>query len=487
MIVKTDQDAIKSYLEDSSNLKGGWAEEAVFPQSPEEISEILIRASRAGRPVTVSGGGTGAVGARVPRGGIVLSLERMNQDIDISRDVSQGIWLARCQAGVLVEDLKKKAESEGLFYACHPTEKTAALGGTVATNASGARSLRYGPTRRFVRALKVVLSAGDILYIKRGSRFISKKDSTVVLKSGRKILIPIPSYKMPAVKNSAGYYAKDGMDLIDLFVGQEGTLCVIAEVSLELEKRPEEIFSCFAFFSSEEKSWSFSQDALALDPLSMEYFDHNAIVMLMSKGLNIPRYAKAAIFFEKDTKSGKTDEAIEEWRALFKEYGAREEDAWAEIGEGESGKFIELRHSIPDMVNARIRRAGCEKISIDSALPRDRFPEMMNFYVESLGKALLEHVIFGHIGECHVHVNILPQDEEVAAAKALALQFVRKAVLLGGTVSAEHGIGKIKHAYLEELYGREGVLEMARIKKALDPAWILGPDNIFPAKLAEEL
>ena len=286
---------------------------------------------------------------------------------------------------------------------------------------------------------------------------------------------------MPAVKNSAGYYAKDGMDLIDLFIGQEGTLCAIAEAELSLVKKPEGIFSCAAFFLSEKDSWLFSQDAMRQDPLSMEYFDHNAVDMLRSRGLNVPGDANAAIFFEKDAAAGELDEVIGAWEPLFKKYGVREEDAWAQEALGESETFIELRHSIPDTVNARIRKTGCQKISIDLAVPQGKFLEMMDFYVESFQDAKCEHVIFGDNGENHVHVNILPSDAEgFKAAKALAMKFVRKAVALGGTVSAEHGIGKIKHAYLEEMYGRQGALEMALIKKSLDPAWILGLDNIFP-------
>lgn len=486
MLIKTDKETIQSYFEDSSNVRGGWAEEVVFPESAEEICAFLEAASRQRRPVTISGGGTGTTGARVPFGGAVISVERLNRIIGISRGGS-GEWAARVQAGVRVDDLKKAAEERGLFYTCHPTEGTATIGGTVATNASGSRSYRYGPTRKFIRSLTVVLPTGEILSLRRGSTILSKEHSTLALASGRSVTIPIPSYRMPAVKNASGYYARDGMDLIDLFIGQEGTLGVITEIEIALVPRPEKIFSCFAFFRSEEESWRFSFDARRLDPLSVEYFDSNAVEMLRTEGTAIPGAARAAIFFEKETEALGEDAAIGAWQSLFGKFGVSEEHVLAATTEREAEKLLEFRHMIPRTVNEMIRLRGVQKISTDIAVPDEHFVDMMRFYDESFAKTPLEHVIFGHIGESHVHANILPRDgSEVDAARALAMAFVRKGVAFGGTVSAEHGIGKIKHAYLEAMYGREGILQMAKIKKALDPSCILGLSNIFSKELLDE-
>lgn len=293
MLIKKDPAVIGSYFEDSSNLKGGYADEVIFPETPEELPEILKKANNDRTPVTISGGGTGTTGSRIPFGGIVISLEKFNKIRGISKDA----MLAKVQSGVMVEDLKRASEKEGLFYTSHPTEKTASVGGTVATNASGSRSFKYGPTRRYVKRLKMLLPDGEELIVRRGERVISRRDSVLKLQSGRRIDIPLPTYRMPEIKNSAGYFAKDGMDLIDLFIGQEGTLSVIQEIALELVKKPDKIFSAFVFFKEEEDSWEFSDDARNLDALSIEYFDNNALRLLRLRSANVPGHAKAAIFF----------------------------------------------------------------------------------------------------------------------------------------------------------------------------------------------
>ena len=150
MLIKTDKDFIKSYFEDSSNLKGGYADGVVLPESIEELSEFVIRANANKTPITVSGGGTSTTGSRIPFGGTVISLEKFNKIISISKDD----MCAVVQSGLPVEDFKKSCENKGLFYACHPTEKSAFLGGTISTNASGARSVSYThltlPTKRIV-------------------------------------------------------------------------------------------------------------------------------------------------------------------------------------------------------------------------------------------------------------------------------------------------------------------------------------------------
>jgi D-lactate dehydrogenase (cytochrome) len=207
MLIKRDQSSIKSYFEDSSNLKGGHADSIVIPENIEELSGFVKKANIDKLPITISGGGTGTTGSRIPFGGAVVSLEKFNKIIDISKEC----MCAVAQAGVLVEDFKNACAKKGLFYASHPTEKAAFLGGTISTNASGARSFKYGPTGRQVKRLKMVLATGAIFEIKRGEKILTRKDS----------VIPLPAYKIPNVKNSAGYFAGEGTDYIDLFIGQE--------------------------------------------------------------------------------------------------------------------------------------------------------------------------------------------------------------------------------------------------------------------------
>ncbi|MFH1190046.1 MAG: FAD-binding oxidoreductase [Candidatus Omnitrophota bacterium] len=496
MIHKTDPDTIKSYLEDSSNLKGGYADEVVLPENIEELSRFIKESLAAKRPMTISGGGTATTGSRVPFGGAVVSLEKFNQILKVSRT---GMF-AVVQSGVTVDELKKAADREGMFYTCHPTEGTATVGGTVATNASGARSFKYGPTRNYVRRLKMVLANGEVLDLRRGETIVSRGNSRIKLPGGLTLDLPLQAYGMPEVKNASGYYLKDGMDLIDLFIGQEGTLSVIAEIELALVKKPAKILSSFIFFDDMGRAWDFAAEARdlskkklpryassAIDALSIEYLDRSALAFLREQNAGIPQSASGAIFFEQETVPGKDeDAALEEWLALILKHGASLDDTWVAMNEKEAEKFSGFRHAVPEAVNDIVRNTGYHKYSMDIAVPDDRSREMMKFYSDVFSRQKIRHVIFGHIGENQVHVNILPgSSKEEKAAGELVLEFVRKGVSLGGSVSAEHGIGKIKHRYLEEMYGTSGVLAMSKIKKALDPGCILGIDNIFPRNLLQ--
>jgi D-lactate dehydrogenase (cytochrome) len=470
MLIKRDQGSIKSYFEDSSNLKGGHADSVVIPENIDELSEFVKRANRDKLPITVSGGGTSTTGSRIPFGGAVISLEKFNKIIDVSKEA----MCAVAQAGVLVEDFKNACEKRGLFYASHPTERAAFLGGTISTNASGARSFKYGPTRKQVEKLKMVLAGGEIFEIERHERILTKGDP----------IIPLPTYKMPEVKNSAGYFAGEGTDYIDLFIGQEGTLSIITEARLSLSAMPYKIFSSFVFFKDALDAWSFAKEARRSSALSIEYFDANALRLLKHKSGDLPPDARCAIFFEQELTERGEEPVIDGWLKTITKHNASLDDTWVAMTPEKCEKFNQLRHSIPESINDIVGRTGMPRLSTDIAVPEDKLLEMMNFYVHTLTACGIEHVIFGHIGECHLHVNLLPKNEtEHKRSRDICLAFVKKGVSLGGTVSAEHGIGKTRREYLEEMYGRRGIMEMARIKKALDPNWILGLDNIFPKEI----
>lgn len=488
MIIKRDPDIIKGYFEDTSNIKGGFAEAVVIPETVGELSDFVREANINKTPMTVSGGGTGTTGARVPFGGVVISLEKFDK-IEM---VSEEGMLCRLEAAVSVEDLKAACEEKGLFYTSHPTERSATVGGTVATNASGARSFKYGPTRFYVRKLNMVMPTGHIFSVERGEYKLARNFFRIKLSNDYEVDVPLPSYRMPKVKNAAGYFTEPGMDLVDLFIGQEGTLAIITGAELALVKKPEKILSAFAFFPSEEDAWSFAAAArkrsrethaglkTAMDALSIEYLSSSALKLLERKNPNIPSRARAAIFFEQETTGVSELTMAELWLALVAKHNGSADDTWVAMTSEEGERFNDFRHSIPESVNEMVKRNGFQKLSADIAVPDSAFIDMMRFYNDVLAKSGLANVIFGHIGECHAHVNILPRTEsELLRARSLILDFVKKGVSLGGTISAEHGVGKIKHKYLEIMYGREGILEMARVKKALDPNCLLGLDNLF--------
>ncbi|HPM43340.1 MAG TPA: FAD-binding oxidoreductase, partial [Candidatus Omnitrophota bacterium] len=489
MIIKRDPDIIKGYLEDTSNLRGGFADAVMLPENIMELSDLVRESNNKKTPMTVSGGGTATTGSRVPFGGIIISLEKL----DSIREVSVEKMSCLAQSAALVDEIRTECDKKGLFYPSHPTERSATVGGTVSTNASGARSFKYGPTRKFVNSLAMVMPTGEVLSLRRGERFLSKGDAVIELPGGRRVVIPIPDYAMPATKNAAGYYAKDGMDLIDLFIGQEGTLSIITDVELGLVRRPEKIFSSFVFFADERNAWGFAAEARdiskvsapgsgipGISALSIEYFDVNALRLLSLKNPNVPPSAKAAIFFEQEVALKTESSIVDMWLKLITKHGASLEDTWVAMTEEDVEVFNSFRHSIPEAVNETVRRNGFQKLSTDIAVPDDKVREILEHYSKTLKECGMDHVVFGHIGENHVHTNILPRSaEENEKAKKIVIDFVNKAVSLGGTVSAEHGIGKIKKRYLEIMYGSEGVRAMARIKKAFDPNCLLGLDNVI--------
>ncbi|HEU4478947.1 MAG TPA: FAD-binding oxidoreductase [Pyrinomonadaceae bacterium] len=523
MLIKSNPDEIQSYLSDASYMKAGAAEQVLFPESPEEVSDILVRATQEKTAVTVSGAGTGTVGGRIPFGGIVVATDNLNQIKSLGRDKDGGRAVA--EAGVVLADLQRFVEAQGLFYPPDPTERGCFIGGNVATNASGARTFKYGPTRNYVERLKVCLATGEIIDLRRGEfRADAGNQIKLPLSARHTLEATLPSYHMPNVrKNASGYYVAPGMDVIDLFIGSEGTLGVITEVEVALIPKPEAILSGIVFFNANEGLLEFVREARTLslanrgrmhvrnlgplmekalevtdrrklshpetelreanriiDARALEYFDRQSLGFLRQKYQSIPETASGAIFFEQEITAATEDDAMREWLSLMESHEALIDESWFAANEQDQAKLREFRHALPVLMNEWFARYNQRKISTDMSVPDEEFPEMLAFYEDSLETSKLRYTIFGHIGDNHVHVNILPRDDaEAAKGREIYWQFVRRAVKAGGTISAEHGIGKLKREYLRELYGDQHLQEMAALKKAFDPAGILGRGNIF--------
>ena len=497
---KSHADEIQSYLADASNMRGGSAERVVFPASAEDVANALAEASRAGTPVTVSGAGTGTVGGRVPFGGVVLATDRLNRIKEIRREGEGGRAVA--DAGVVLADFQRAVEAEGLFYPPDPTERSCYLGATVATNSSGARTFKYGPTRRYVERLTVALSTGDVLDLRRGDVHAGADNRLrIPLGGGRSVDTPLPAYRMPQTrKHASGYYVAQGMDAVDLFVGSEGTLGVVTEIEVGLLPKPEAVLSGVVFFDSEENLLAFVREARAaslrsrktndadgIDARAIEYFDDESLEFLRGKYPLVPERAAGAVFFEQEVTNASEESLLTKWLALLEAHGALLDDSWFAANEQDRARLREFRHQLPVLVNEWLARHGQRKVSTDMAVPDADFAAMLRFYQEVLRASRLQYVIFGHVGDNHVHVNILPRDEgEAAAARDIYMRFARRAVEVGGTISAEHGVGKLKREYLRLLYGDQALREMAALKRAFDPACVLGRGNIFGEELLKE-
>ena len=495
MQVKTQLEDLDNYLSDASNLKGGHCRKIFVPESADEISEILREANESNTPVTISAARTGTVGGAIPFGGYVLSLEKLNK----IKEIRKHNLTAIAESGVILTDFQKAVEAENLFYPPDPTEWSCQIGGTVATNASGARSFKYGATRQFVNGLKVILANGENLNLVRGETR-AETDGTLNLltEQGSRVKVKVPTYERPNVhKNVSGYFTGDALDAIDLFIGSEGTLGVITEIEFAVLPKPEGFFSGIVFFESEEHLLSFVNEAKDLsfanrklkianflDASLIEYFDSNALEFIRGKFPETPENMAGAIFFEQETTAENEDVLLEEWNELLERHGADLDRSWFTTTDADREKMRSFRHALPVSVNERITQYKQKKVGTDMAVPDENFAGFLKFYKRTLGASGLDYVIFGHIGDNHLHANILPKNDlEAEKARHLYGRFIAQSIMLGGTISAEHGIGKLKSKYLNVMMGERYLNEMAEIKRAFDPRGILGRGNMFDEKM----
>jgi FAD/FMN-containing dehydrogenase len=429
-------------LEDASGFQGE-ADRLIAPASEAELLDVIA----AGVPITPVGARTGLTGGCVPQSGWAVSLEKFRR-----LEIFPG--RAIVGPGVSLSEVQAAAARTGQFYAPDPTETTASIGGTIATNASGSRSFRYGSTRRHVLRLRVALMTGRVLDIHRGD----------------KIDFDVPALPLPnTTKNTAGYALAPDMDWIDLFVGSEGTLGFVTEAELQLLPAPADVLAGIVFLISDSAALEVVDAWRRIPGLRMiEYFDSNSLEFLRPHYAEIPARAGAALLIEQENGD------IDFWA------DHAPEDSWFAASDQDRERFRRFRHALPELVNDTMRRRGFLKLGSDYAVPIARNSEMLARYHAELRRHGLDYVIFGHIGDAHVHVNILPKSQaEFEAGQRLMLDFARHAVELGGTVSAEHGLGKRKTHLLALQYTPEQIEAMKAVKRRLDPQWLLNRGNLF--------
>jgi len=445
------------YLSDASGLRG-CAAEVLIPENEAALSQILRDATAANTAVTISGSGTGVTGGRVPDGGWLVSLEKLN-----SVQVEKGY--AICGAGASLSAVQAAAAPSRQFYAPDPTENSASIGGTVATNASGSRSFLYGDTRRHIRALRVVLANGEVLALRRGD-----KPPFVIPP------IPAPDVK----KNTAGYFMRQGMDYMDLFIGSDGTLGVVSQVEVTLLDIPKTLFTGVVFFDSDDRALDAVDQWRPVAGLRMlEYVDAASLDVVRSRFPEIPGDARAALMIEQDVKSG--EDAEEAWLDRLEASGALTDDSWFAASATDRERFRRFRHGLAEAVNEIIRQRGLMKANSDFAVPLAKSRDILQLYRDTLNREFPgQYVIFGHIGDAHVHINVLPPNKaEWDRAMGLMKSFAAAVVGMGGTVSAEHGLGKRKRDYLKLQFTAEQIETMRAVKRRLDPQWLLGRGTLF--------
>jgi D-lactate dehydrogenase (cytochrome) len=506
---KNIQEAAPELLYDESRFTSGIPEKVFFPQNQDDLLLVMRDCARGKTPVTVIGGKTGIAGGSVPiEGCTAICFSDMNRILSVSK-APDGSPMLLCEPGITLEKIAAflehpqswsypvsgigLLEARQWFYPPDPTEMTAQLGGTVATNASGARSFRFGPTRAYVESLSLVFANNDTLSLRRGGCREHNGVFSFTTDQGNSFTIKAPTYRIPATKNASGYYASNNMDIIDLFIGSEGTLGIFFGIGVKVTPKP--LFAAgLSFFPSRNAAFgfaSFLRDQARV--LAIEYFDQSALAFLESakKDLpfdlpDIPPDRKNAVYWEYGGEnSGQFEEQMDKWEETLAEHGSSFENTWSGFEPEEMERLKSIRHGIPEAINSAIARykRGCpdiRKISTDTAIPAQEFGRVFDLSIAKVAASGLEHAVFGHLGDYHLHINLVPRNpEELAKAKKLYEELMGLAVSAGGTVSAEHGIGKLKTAYLKMMYGEKAIAEMTAIKTVLDPHWLLNRGNLF--------
>lgn len=510
-VLLTDADTISQYARDESSY-AGYAAGVIHVRDGDEMAAVLARATAAGIPVTISARRTSLTGAAVPEGGWVVVLPDASSPDQVQVDVAAREATAPAQ--VLLSDVETAVERVGLFFPPDPTSrKTCSLGGAVACNASGARSFGFGPTGRWVVGLTVILADGQRVHLRRGEH-PPQADGTLHLPRpvGGPLVLPAPPVRRTDVKNAMGYaLAADDPDLLDLFIGSEGTLGFIETVTVRLLDR-QPVFSALCFFDSEDNALGLvetlqSAPPEGVAPMSVEWFDAAALALAGERHprLNVPKNAVAALFVEQRHAKGAEDDVALAWYEALVAAGAPDDEAYLRVGrtKADGETFREFRHAVPESINALARSRGLRKLGTDLAWPRGALREMVAedraaltdipaalgaevaaAFAVQWGRPLpvtLDYATFGHIGDNHVHLNLLPHDAaEAAAGKLIYDHLSRRCAARGGAISGEHGIGKAKRAMLAEVTPAADLARMRTIKNLFDPVGILAPGNILP-------
>lgn len=433
------------HARDQSHHPAHPAEVVVFPMTAQQIADVLRLANVHVVPVTPWGVGTGLEGNAIPvYGGVLLSMERMNQIVSIYADDFQ----VTVQPGIGHKDLNQALARYGLFFPPDPGAN-ASVGGMLANNAAGIRTVRYGASKDNVLKMQVALADGRLITV--GSR---------------------------SVKQSSGY------DLLHLFVGSEGTLGVITEATLKLVPIPAYMSAVVAAFASVEAAVEtvVAVRGSGLDPAALELIDATHCRMLReTEGVDLSDHP--TLFMEFHAAQPSTLEAgLETVREICEELGAVSFRATTDTAERK--KLWHARHHSYEIM---VRTYPEKHFFInDVAVPISSYPALIG-YVEELKHELnMTAFMIGHAGDGNIHVEFpYANDNEFQRAVAMNKQIVLKALELGGTATGEHGVGIGKAAYMEREHG-DALDIMRTIKATLDPNRILNPGKIFPETVVPE-
>ena len=438
-IVADDSDTLAAHSGDKW-FAAHQPEVVVFARSTGDVSKLLQFASREKIPVTPRGGGFGYVGGCVPlRGGIALSLMRMNQ----IKEISFGDAVAIVEPGVFTADVKAAARAQKLFYPPDPASmKDCTIGGNVATNAGGPRCLKYGVTRNYVIGLEVVLANGD------------------VLRTGGRV-----------------HKNKTGFDLIGLFVGSEGMLGVVTEITLRLLPLPPARATLSAAFAAATQAAEAVHAIFAAGflPSSLEIADRFTLeAARRDLGKMIVPEGNAHLLVDLDGQ----EESVRSESAAIRDLLEKRKPNTLEIATGEAD--CERLWALRRQFSNSLRATGLTKLNEDVVVPRSRLVDLMEFAESLQAKHGFPIACFGHAGDGNIHVNIMAdrynRDAAVRERVEHALDDLFAQVLAwGGVITGEHGIGLAKKRWWPDATSEVARNLHRQLKQILDPNDILNP------------
>jgi D-lactate dehydrogenase (cytochrome) len=474
-------------------VPGGTAEGVVFPRDVDEVAAVVRGAKR----VLPVGAQSSLTGGATPRGDVVLSTRGLSDIAAATRDS------VRVGAGVPLSDLQRFLGARDLYYPPVPTFDGAFVGGTVATNAAGAATFKYGVTRDWVAGLTVVLADGSILDISRDDVRASDEGVIEVDTKGYGLIrLNIPTYQVPALpKVSAGYFTEPHLDLVDLFVGSEGTLGVIAAATLRVKRRP---LRCVALIvcSSEAQAIAVTArlrveataPAGSLDVAAIEYMDARSLSLIDDSlfaraGVHRPIDGATVLLVQIETEDD-VDAPLARLQDVLEIIGVGGDPIVAVPGDERTAtRLFELREAVPAAVNARVAAAkarigeAIEKVAGDFIVPFDALASALALYRDAFERRDLEYAIWGHISDGNVHPNVIPRSaRDIEKGRDALREMARGVTALGGAPLAEHGVGRnvLKQQFLREMYGESGIEQMRAVKRALDPEGKLAAGVLFP-------
>lgn len=458
MIATTsDADVRRAYARDVSGLEL-IPEFVSRPVSAEETVEVLKEAYAAKIAVTTAGRQSSTTAASITDSGTLLSLSGLTGAIEVNPDTRT----VRAGAGVIVADVRRAAAEHGLLFTPDPTsEAESTIGGAVACNASGARSLRYGATRPHVKALTVALVDGEVHEFRRTQ----------------------------LEKNTVGFALAH--DPVDWFIGSEGTLGVVLSAEFSLLPLPAATIGLAIPFADESHALAFvtaARRSRKVNARCLEYFDHLALAIAREKeGTNAPGSTGSCMVYAEETGSELHPEAdlpLDAWLELAEQHHADTSDIRVYDSEPALLSARKLRHAVPSTMNERGSRyvsQGGRKVSTDWAVPFPLLADTLQrarAHAEAAG--IEQAVAYGHAGNGHPHQNFIARDaDELRRIEKVVEATLHDVMAVGGTVAAEHGIGKLKRKWLPLQMSPIQQRAMRALKRELDPLGLLAPGNVL--------